>query len=52
MTRGLANVNGATLADEIAGNGPPAALIHGFSFDMRSWDGQFSAFAERHTVLR
>jgi pimeloyl-ACP methyl ester carboxylesterase len=34
MTRGLADVNGATLAYEVAGSGPPVALIHGFSFDM------------------
>jgi 3-oxoadipate enol-lactonase len=52
VVRGQANVNGATLAYEIAGNGPPIVLIHGFSFDMRSWEAQFAAFAARHTVLR
>jgi pimeloyl-ACP methyl ester carboxylesterase len=52
MICGRADVNGAALAYEIAGDGPPVVLIHGFSFDMRSWDGQFAAFSERHTVLR
>jgi pimeloyl-ACP methyl ester carboxylesterase len=40
------------LAYEIAGSGPPVVLMHGFSFDMRSWDGQFAVLAGRHRVLR
>jgi pimeloyl-ACP methyl ester carboxylesterase len=52
MIRASANVNGTTLAYEIAGSGPPLVLLHGFSFDMRSWDCQLAAFGERHTVLR
>jgi len=52
MICGRADVNGAALAYEIAADCPPVVLIHGFSFDMRSWDGQFAAFSERHTVLR
>ena len=47
-----ADVNGTTLAYELAGSGPPIVLLHGFSFDMRSWDGQLAAFAAHHTVLR
>jgi pimeloyl-ACP methyl ester carboxylesterase len=50
--RGVAEVNGARLWYEIAGNGPPLALIHGFTLDHRMWDDQFEAFAAHYRVLR
>jgi len=50
--RGVAGVNGARLWYEIAGDGPPLVLVHGFSLDHRMWDDQFAAFAAHHRVLR
>lgn len=52
MTPGSAKVNGANLHYERAGHGTPVVLVHGFSFDLRSWDLQVKALAERHAVLR
>jgi pimeloyl-ACP methyl ester carboxylesterase len=49
---GFADVNGTRLFYEIAGAGPPLALIHGFSLDTRMWDDQYAALAQRHRVLR
>jgi 3-oxoadipate enol-lactonase len=49
---GFADVNGARLFYEIAGAGPPLALIHGFSLDTRMWDDQYAVLAQRHRVLR
>jgi len=50
--QGFGEVNGARLYDEVAGSGPPLALIHGFTLDTRMWDDQFATFAERHRVVR
>jgi 3-oxoadipate enol-lactonase len=50
--QGIAEVNGARLWYEIAGEGTPVALVHGFSLDSRMWDDQFAAFAADHRVLR
>ncbi len=50
--QGFADVNGTRLAYEIAGDGPPVVLIHGFSLDSRMWDDQFAALAARHRVVR
>src|SRR5438046_7211282 len=49
---GYADVNGTRLFYEIAGAGPPLALIHGFSLDTRMWDDQYAALSQRHRVLR
>ncbi len=49
---GFADVNGTRLFYEIAGAGPPLALIHGFSLDTRMWDDQCAALSQRHRVLR
>jgi pimeloyl-ACP methyl ester carboxylesterase len=37
---------------EVAGDGPPVALIHPGLWDARVWDGPFGVFAERYRVLR
>lgn len=40
------------LAYELAGEGPPLVLIHGWTHDMRSWDLQTAALQRHFTVLR
>lgn len=49
---GLAKVKGTKLYYEVAGEGDPIVLIHGFTLDTRMWDDQFDAFAQSHTVIR
>ncbi len=49
---GYANVNGAKLYYEIAGEGHPLTLIHGGLVDRRLWDDQFDAFAQQYRTLR
>ena len=49
---GFADVNGTRLYYEVAGNGHPLVLIHGFSLDTRMWDDQFELFARDYKVIR
>ena len=49
---GFAAVNGTTLYYEVAGTGHPFVLAHGHLLDRRSWDDQFSVFAQRYKVIR
>ena len=49
---GFAEVNGTTLYYEVAGTGHPFILAHGHLLDRRSWDDQFSAFAQQYKVIR
>lgn len=49
---GYADVNGTRLYYEVAGEGHPLVLVHGFSLDTRMWDAQVEAFAERFQVVR
>jgi len=49
---GYANVNGAKLYYEIAGEGHPLTLIHGGLVDRRLWNDQFDAFAQHYRTLR
>ena len=49
---GFAAVNGTQLYYEVAGNGDPLVLIHGFSLDRRMWDAQFEVFARQYRVVR
>lgn len=37
---------------EIAGEGPPVVLLHGFSLDTRMWDVQMAALTQAYTVIR
>lgn len=48
----FAEVNDTKLYYEVAGSGDPIVFIHGWSFDTRCWDDQFSAFARDYRVLR
>ncbi|MGH2584980.1 MAG: alpha/beta fold hydrolase [Dehalococcoidia bacterium] len=49
---GIAEVNGARLSYEVAGEGPALVLIHAGIADSRMWDGQFQEFAHHHRVIR
>ncbi len=49
---GVAEVNGAQLAYDVAGEGPAVVLIHAGICDRRMWDQQFELFAQTHRVLR
>ena len=44
--------NGARLYYEVAGEGHPLALVHGFTLDTRMWDAQFEMFAQHYRVIR
>jgi 2-hydroxy-6-oxonona-2,4-dienedioate hydrolase len=50
--RGLAEINGARLYYEIAGDGEPLVLNHAGIADGRMWDGHLGAFARRFRVIR
>ena len=43
---------GASLAYEVAGDGPAVVLVHGFGLDMRMWDPQVPALASSFRVVR
>jgi pimeloyl-ACP methyl ester carboxylesterase len=49
---GKADVNGALLHYEVAGEGEPLILVHAGIADGRMWDGQIEAFARRYRVIR
>ncbi len=49
---GFAEVNGARLYYEVAGEGHPLVLIHGGVMDRRMWDDQFSVLAQHYRVIR
>ena len=49
---GVAEVNGARIAYDVAGSGPPVLLLHAGLGDRRMWDAQVPAFAEHFTVIR
>src|SRR5258705_9342182 len=53
MNNGTVSVNGATLAYDVTGSGPPLILIGGGgTLDRRGWDGQVAELSRRHTVVR
>ena len=47
-----AELNGTTLAYEVAGEGSPVLLIMGLAARAQAWDLQFHAIRERHRVAR
>lgn len=49
---GFAEVNGAQLYYQEAGNGHPLLLIHGGLVHSGMWDDQFEAFAQHFRVIR
>lgn len=50
--QGRAEVNGASLYYEVAGEGHALVLLHAGICDGRMWDEQFDAFARGHRVVR
>ena len=49
---GWAQVEGGRLPYEVAGAGTGVVLAHAGIADMRQWDPQWEAIAERHRVVR
>lgn len=49
---GFAELNGARIYWEAAGEGTPLVLVHGFTLDRRMWDDQFETFAAQHRTVR
>jgi pimeloyl-ACP methyl ester carboxylesterase len=52
VTTGYADVNGARLSYEVAGEGHPLVFLHAGIANLHMWDDQFSAFADRYRVVR
>jgi len=48
----VASLDGAKLYYEVAGTGPPLALLHGGLWDGRLWDDQWEAFTARFRTIR
>lgn len=48
----MADVNGAQLYYEVAGEGHPFVMVHAGICDNRMWDPQFAYFAQRYQVIR
>lgn len=49
---GFADVLGAKLYYELAGEGQPFVMIHAGVADSRQWEGEFEHFADRYQVMR
>ncbi len=49
---GNVEINGASLAYETAGAGPPMVMLHGHLLDQHQWDDQFQSFASDYQVVR
>lgn len=43
---------GHKLYSEVQGSGDPVVLIHGLTLDLREWDAQVDALAEKYQVIR
>jgi 3-oxoadipate enol-lactonase len=52
ITSGFADVNGARLYYEVAGEGQPFVMLHGHLLDRRQWDNEFASFAADYRVMR
>ena len=52
LQTGYADVDGARLYYEIAGDGMPLVLVNGWDFDLRQWDAQVEPFTEQYRLIR
>lgn len=52
LRAGFADINGARVYYEVAGEGWPLVLVHAGIADSRMWDDQFAAFAEQYRTVR
>jgi 3-oxoadipate enol-lactonase len=52
VQRQVCNLGDGYLAFETQGEGVPLVFIHGFSFDMRTWDAQFAVLSQYFRVVR
>jgi 3-oxoadipate enol-lactonase len=52
MQRQVCNLGDGYLAFETRGEGVPLVFIHGFSFDMRTWDAQVDVLSRYFQVVR
>ncbi len=52
VTTGYADVNGAKLYYEVAGEGHPLVLLHAGVANLHMWDDQARAFRDRYRVIR
>lgn len=48
----VADVNGVSLPYEVAGDGPPLVLIHGWAVHRGYWDDDVAALAQEYRVVR
>jgi pimeloyl-ACP methyl ester carboxylesterase len=49
---GFANVNGAKIYYEMAGEGDPFVMIHAGVADSRQWNNEFAHFSQHYRVIR
>ncbi|HTS46060.1 MAG TPA: alpha/beta hydrolase [Puia sp.] len=49
---GFAEINGASVYFEIAGQGKPIVFVHGLGLDCRMWDDQFFELSDHYRILR
>jgi pimeloyl-ACP methyl ester carboxylesterase len=52
LITGFAEIEGARLYYEMAGEGPWLVLVHAGIADLRMWDDQFAIFVSRYRVMR
>lgn len=52
VTTGYADINGAKLYYEAAGEGHPLVFLHAGVANLHMWDDQFTAFADHYRVVR
>lgn len=52
FTMPFAEINGANLYYELAGEGDPVVFLHAGIADSRMWNDQFEVFAQQYRVLR
>lgn len=49
---GFAEITGARIYYEVAGDGPPLIFVHAGIADHRMWDDQFDVFSQHYRVVR